>query len=428
MFFLNATLRAESASTFGDDGDNTFLFPSASLAWQFTELPGLKSDFFSFGKLRFSYGPPATTRLMYSSPRPSVTSSGATWPAACTATALSSPVPNAVVAACAPSARKKRRSASTSASCTTASADCLRSVSLPGDSGGSAGTFPFFASFPIYAAAAEWTALRTAVIVVHGANRNADDYFGWLMNTLQAENREEEVVLIAPNFKNAAEAAAGEFYWPGTDWREGQLAASTARISSFAVIDRLIDQLADRDHFPALERVIVIGQSSGALFTHLYAGANAVEEQYAHLDFQYLVGESQYFYYPDGRRIDPATDQLYTPTDCTGYDLWPIGYRILPAYLNDTDAATYNERFLGRSVTYLLGNGSGPDGALNTTDCYATLLGPTRYQRGENMFRYLELAFPDHRHERVVVPGVAHDAAELYSSATFRDLLRGLSN
>ena len=56
MLFLNATLRAESASTFGNEGDNTFLFPSASLAWQFSELPGFKNDLFSFGKLRFSYG------------------------------------------------------------------------------------------------------------------------------------------------------------------------------------------------------------------------------------------------------------------------------------------------------------------------------------------------------------------------------------
>ncbi|MCB9294641.1 MAG: SusC/RagA family TonB-linked outer membrane protein [Lewinellaceae bacterium] len=56
MLFLNATLRAESASTFGDGADNTFYFPSASLAWQFTELEGLKNDFLSFGKLRFSYG------------------------------------------------------------------------------------------------------------------------------------------------------------------------------------------------------------------------------------------------------------------------------------------------------------------------------------------------------------------------------------
>lgn len=56
MLFLNATLRAETASTFGNEADNTFLFPSASLAWQFTEIPSLSEGFLSFGKLRFSYG------------------------------------------------------------------------------------------------------------------------------------------------------------------------------------------------------------------------------------------------------------------------------------------------------------------------------------------------------------------------------------
>lgn len=56
MFFINATLRAETASTFGDQSDKTFYFPSASVAWQFTELDALKSDFLSFGKLRLSYG------------------------------------------------------------------------------------------------------------------------------------------------------------------------------------------------------------------------------------------------------------------------------------------------------------------------------------------------------------------------------------
>lgn len=56
MFYLNATLRGESASTFGDQSNNTFLFPSASLAWQFTQIPGFSSSFLSFGKLRLSYG------------------------------------------------------------------------------------------------------------------------------------------------------------------------------------------------------------------------------------------------------------------------------------------------------------------------------------------------------------------------------------
>jgi hypothetical protein len=56
MLFLNGTLRAESASTFGQEADNTFLFPSASLAWQFTKLFGSENDILSFGKLRLSYG------------------------------------------------------------------------------------------------------------------------------------------------------------------------------------------------------------------------------------------------------------------------------------------------------------------------------------------------------------------------------------
>lgn len=56
MLFLNGTLRGESASTFGQEADNTFLFPSASLAWQFTQLASLKNDILSFGKLRLSYG------------------------------------------------------------------------------------------------------------------------------------------------------------------------------------------------------------------------------------------------------------------------------------------------------------------------------------------------------------------------------------
>jgi TonB-linked SusC/RagA family outer membrane protein len=56
MLFLNATLRAESASTFGTMADNTFYFPSVSVAWQFTKLLNLDNNILSFGKLRASYG------------------------------------------------------------------------------------------------------------------------------------------------------------------------------------------------------------------------------------------------------------------------------------------------------------------------------------------------------------------------------------
>ena len=55
--FLNGTVRGEQASTFASGQTKTFVYPAASVAWQFTKLGTLadKSGL-SFGKLRFSYG------------------------------------------------------------------------------------------------------------------------------------------------------------------------------------------------------------------------------------------------------------------------------------------------------------------------------------------------------------------------------------
>jgi TonB-linked SusC/RagA family outer membrane protein len=53
--FITATGRAESASTFGPQAQSVFFYPSITGAWQFSKMTGT-SDFFSFGKLRASYG------------------------------------------------------------------------------------------------------------------------------------------------------------------------------------------------------------------------------------------------------------------------------------------------------------------------------------------------------------------------------------
>ncbi len=57
MIYLDLAGAFESASTFGELSDQTFFYPSGTLAWKFTELDGLKGrNFLSFGKLRFAYG------------------------------------------------------------------------------------------------------------------------------------------------------------------------------------------------------------------------------------------------------------------------------------------------------------------------------------------------------------------------------------
>lgn len=308
--------------------------------------------------------------------------------------------------------------------CTSGTNNCLQTISVTAE--GTA-DFQFYSSFPIYEEMAKWEELTAVVIVIHGLSRNADDYFNYLMQSLQAEDLENNTLLIAPFFKSEAEAQDGEYFWSSTGWREGQQSSSPARASSFEIVDQLIAQLANEAHFPVLEKIIVTGHSSGGLFTHLFAAANKSEAAYPDIKFDYVVANSQYFYYPDGQRINENTSQLYTPGGCTGYDFWPLGYAVAPSFVGATNADAFNVQFVQRAITYLLGNGTGSDGALNTTDCYATLLGSTRYKRGENMYQFMELAYPGtHNHSRIIVNGIGHDGAGMYSSDTFKMLIRQL--
>ena len=57
MLFFTFTGRNESASTFGTKTKNSFFFPSAAVAWQFSQLKYFENlSNFSFGKLRFTWG------------------------------------------------------------------------------------------------------------------------------------------------------------------------------------------------------------------------------------------------------------------------------------------------------------------------------------------------------------------------------------
>jgi pimeloyl-ACP methyl ester carboxylesterase len=307
--------------------------------------------------------------------------------------------------------------------CTSATNDCLHTYTF--DDGTEEGDFEFFANYPIYLDNASWENLTSAIIVIHGVNRNHNDYFSWAGNAIRSIDQEENTILIAPQFKTEAESQGNDLFWSGNEWREGQPSVDPFNISSFAVIDSLLARLSDREHFPVLEKVILTGHSSGGLFTHAYAAANHAEEIVS-FEVEYIVANSQYFYYPDGQRVDENSGQLYTPGNCTGYSFWPLGYDFAPEYVAQLSLESINQQFAERSVHYLLGNGSGADGSLNTADCSATLLGSTRYKRGENMYAYMQERFPGHNHKKVIVEGIGHDGQGMYGSSEFMSLLQEL--
>ena len=68
MLYVNVSLAGESASSFGELSEKTFYYPSADIAWDFSNIgPLVNSAFLSFGKLRAAYGVVGVQPLPYRS-------------------------------------------------------------------------------------------------------------------------------------------------------------------------------------------------------------------------------------------------------------------------------------------------------------------------------------------------------------------------
>lgn len=304
--------------------------------------------------------------------------------------------------------------------------DCEQSLLITHGSG--QGIFDFYSNYDIYEDNAYWQNLEKAIIVIHGASVNADDYFNYLTSTLEDLDISDKTILISPHFKNNEETE-GDLYWNSLSYRDGKPSNGPTTISSFEVLDILIERLGDRDHFPVLNEIIVTGQSSGGRFVHTYAAGNRSEAAHTSIHFEYIVSESQYFFYPTGERIDEQTNNLYTPSNCNGLNFWPFGYEFVPEYVNVLDKETFVTHFINRNITYLLGNGTGSDSSLNTTACEAVLSGSSRYNRGENILSYMNLKYgSSHNHKKVIAQGISHNGFQIYTSTEFKSLLTQLLN
>ena len=313
--------------------------------------------------------------------------------------------------------------------CVAATGACLETAAIT-NGAGAAGNFDFYSSYPAYQDNARWEKLKYAVIVAHGQNRDADNYFTYLMATLRNEGLEDNTLLIAPFFKSASDAGSGALYWNTSSWREGRNSDDATGVSSFEVADQLLARLADKEHFPVLEKVIITGHSSGALFTQAYAAANQAEGLYPDIEFHYIVANSQYFYYPDDVRFDESTGQFVEPAGCPAFNRWPLGFVGPPDYLSGVEESTVDRQIIERQVVYLLGSSdTSTSGTLNTADCEAVLLGPNRFKRGEYLYLLMQANHSGaHNSRKIIVNGVGHDAQGMYQSMAFRTLLRELLN
>jgi pimeloyl-ACP methyl ester carboxylesterase len=274
-------------------------------------------------------------------------------------------------------------------------------------------------------------AIRRAVILIHGRLRNADTYFQLAQQALAAAGgNESDTLLVVPQFLASADVtahglSADTLHWDWTGWMGGDAALGSAPLSSFDVLDAILDGLAVREQFPSLASVVIAGHSGGGQVAQRYAVLARGEARLAQrgVTVRYVIANPSSYVYFDAQR--PTGDGGFAPFDasrCPGFDDWKYGLNRLPAYAQCAGqadcAGALEAAYAGRDVTVLLGSEDcDPAHPALDTSCAARAQGAHRLERGLAYERYMRMRHPAGlRHRTIVIDGFGHDGTGIFTS------------
>eukprot|EP01084_Bolivina_argentea_P287473 493296_1 len=283
-----------------------------------------------------------------------------------------------------------------------------------------------------------------AIIVVHGSQRNADDYYCAMQVSAQIQGynvMNKDIIIIAPRFMEHSDSPkSNELYWD-EHWKTGSnsLVPINNQIASFSVVDTIIELLTINRTFlyPNLVNITIVGHSAGGQFCQRYALTSPITNivNLNKYNLKFVPSNPSSFCYLDSRRWfnDESFRELTTTekTSCSGYNNWIYGYTgNLPPYIINQNLTLElaKQRYIARNITYLHGtndvcnghlNSSCEDGGLDTT-CPAMIQGTYRLERGINFLRSLQEIFGKFIHRIDFVPFVGHDHWDMFQHANGR--------
>ncbi|MGH7023142.1 MAG: hypothetical protein ACREEB_06065 [Caulobacteraceae bacterium] len=260
--------------------------------------------------------------------------------------------------------------------------------------------------------------IHRALIMVHGALRNADHYFRTATAAAFLAGALGDTEVIAPDFASADgechdKLARGEVNWScgGNSWRAGGPAVGDPGLTSFDFMDTLMKRLADRRLFPNLQVIVIAGHSAGGQFVTRYEMANTVDGRLG-VPLRYVVANPSSYAWPDASRplaeggaaptaareawSDEAahTNFTYGPfvaAKAPGFDRWPYGLEDrVSGYAARIGEDQLKRQLASRPTTYLLGQVDVlPLGGFDPSP-NAMAQGPTRRARGEAFVKHIE--------------------------------------
>jgi hypothetical protein len=246
--------------------------------------------------------------------------------------------------------------------------------------------------------------ITRALIVIHGTNRDADNYFRNALAAAFLDAALDDTVVIVPRIASndgrgcQDKLAANEVSYScnGNSWRSGGASSKNPDLTSFDFVDEILRKLARKEAFPNLKAIVVAGHSAGGQFVTRYEMSNRVHETLG-LPVTYVVANPSSYAYLDKTR--PAGENAAgfrvfgDSRNCTTYDQWPYGLEGRTGYAAKESDDQLKKQLASRPTTYLLGEiDILPLGGFDSS-CPAMAQGPTRRARGEAFTKYIKEKF-----------------------------------
>jgi pimeloyl-ACP methyl ester carboxylesterase len=289
-------------------------------------------------------------------------------------------------------------------------------------------------------------AIRRALIMVHGALRNADHYFATATGAAFLAGALDDSLVIAPAFRSwdggdcQDKLQPPEVSWSchGDSWRSGGAATSAPAIASFDFMDEILRRLADRKVFPNLATIVVAGHSAGGQFVSRYEMANRVQNDLG-VTVSYVVANPSSYAWPDATRVLPIDDAAsanaaegwkeerphtkfsygqFDAATAPKYDQWPYGLGNRLGYTANTSDDQLRRQLASRTATYLFSQvDTLPLGGFDDSPA-AMAQGPTRRARGEAFVKYLDEHLGATSSRVMIVPECGHNDRCVFTTDT----------
>jgi poly(3-hydroxybutyrate) depolymerase len=296
-------------------------------------------------------------------------------------------------------------------SCSANAEQCLDSFAVDGHA------MPLYRNVSLTAPNA---AITRAVIVVHGSSRDASNFFYSAMTAAEQDGVDATTAVIAPHFECGDDnPPAGQLAWQcsGDDWSHGY-GDTSWNVSSYAVIDAVVQQLANKALFPNLTRVVVTGMGSGGQLAQRYAATNQLDPL-GGIALSYAVVSPSTYVWLDSTR--PAST-----AGCSGYDDYYYGLQNRTGYVAIPSAEQIVDELVARDVAYLVGSedtlaNEGESGL--DTSCGANAQGPDRLSRAQAFFSTVQSRGA--AHTLTIVPGCMSSRDCMYYAPEVRAVVLG---